>query len=102
MFSINTLRDRQSIGRVAEQLGVHVSTVWRWVLRGVRGRKLATVTIGGRRYILAASLEAFLADSGDRNKPSEDARQRADHAGAILDSRGVTVRSKPHSPASRR
>jgi Helix-turn-helix domain/Protein of unknown function (DUF1580) len=60
----HTLRD------VARLLGVHVATVWRWVLTGVRGRKLPTILVGGRRYVLAADLEAFLARSDEPARPA--------------------------------
>lgn len=43
---------------------VHVSTVWRWSLRGVRGRVLETVIIGGRRYTSAEALERFAQQKG--------------------------------------
>lgn len=39
----------------------HVSTVWRWVLYGVRGTKLESVLIGGLRYTSAQALERFVA-----------------------------------------
>ena len=34
----------------------HVSTIWRWHKVGIRGRRLETVIVGGRRV---TSLEAF-------------------------------------------
>jgi len=40
---------------------LHVSTISRWVIRGVEGLKLPTVAIGGRRYIRRADLLEFLA-----------------------------------------
>lgn len=41
--------------------GLHVSTVWRWALRGVRGIRLETVLIGGIRYTSREALERFIA-----------------------------------------
>lgn len=41
--------------------GVAVSTVWRWTLKGVRGVRLRSVHLGGRRFVLRSDLEAFLA-----------------------------------------
>jgi len=38
----------------------HISTVWRWIQRGVRGVKLETVLIGGRRYTSNEALERFV------------------------------------------
>lgn len=49
----------------------HISTWHRWRLRGVRGVKLETVLIGGRRYTSREALQRFIAattvaSSGDR------------------------------------
>ena len=52
---------RLSITEAARRLGVHTSSVWRWVLTGARGRKLPTIMVGARRYIIIADLEKFLA-----------------------------------------
>jgi hypothetical protein len=41
---------------LARQQGVSVSTVWRWKMRGLKGTRLETFTVGGRRY---TSREAF-------------------------------------------
>ena len=38
----------------------HISTVWRWVARGVRGVKLATTICGARRYTTRRALEEFM------------------------------------------
>ncbi|MFT5526334.1 MAG: excisionase family DNA binding protein [Pirellulaceae bacterium] len=46
--------------QVAKQLGVHVGTVHRWMYSTVRGRKLKSVLVGGRRRIIKSDLEAFL------------------------------------------
>lgn len=35
-------------------------TVWRWVLNGVRGRKLDSVVIGGRRFTTTEAVSRFL------------------------------------------
>ena len=44
----------------AKLLGVHVATVYRWLYGGVRGRKLKSVLVGGRRRIFKSDLDAFL------------------------------------------
>ena len=49
-----------SIREVADQLKKNPSTVWRWVLHGVRGVKLETNLIGGRRYANRVSISRFL------------------------------------------
>lgn len=38
----------------------HCATVWRWATKGVRGVRLATVMIGGRRMVTPEALEKFL------------------------------------------
>lgn len=52
--------ERLSLKDAARRLGVSLPTVWRWCLHGVSGRKLASLQIGGRRYVLLADLERFL------------------------------------------
>lgn len=71
---------------VAAHVGVHLATAWRWVLRGVRGRRLRSVLIGGRRYVLRADLAAFL---GDAVNGQSAAHPAATVAGKVLDSEGV-------------
>jgi hypothetical protein len=41
---------------------VSVPTVWRWMLYGVRGAKLRSVLIGGRRFTTRQWAERFIAD----------------------------------------
>ena len=87
---------RFTLGEVASRLGVHVSSAWRWVLRGVRGRKLPTVFIGGRRFVLEHDLNAFLAGDEQGCADGEEVRRRrADAAGKILDAAGVTPLTSP-------
>ena len=38
----------------------HISTMWRWHKRGVRGIRLATVVIGGQRYTSEEALQEFI------------------------------------------
>jgi hypothetical protein len=44
------------------------STCWRWALKGVRGKKLDVIRIGGTLYTTLASVEAFL--DGQPSTPS--------------------------------
>ncbi len=39
----------------------HLSTWWRWWRFGLRGIRLETVVIGGRRYTTAAAVQRFAA-----------------------------------------
>lgn len=38
----------------------HVSTLWRWHKRGVRGIRLETVVIGGQRYTSSEAVQRFV------------------------------------------
>jgi hypothetical protein len=68
----------------------HLSTVIRWVLRGVGSPpiRLATVKVGGRRYTTAAAIEEFIAATTGRaivsgtemTRRRETALRRAEHA----------------------
>jgi hypothetical protein len=59
---------------------VHISCLHRWRLRGIRGVKLESVLLGGRRYCSDESLERFFtavtaAAAGER-LPVRTCRQR--------------------------
>lgn len=45
---------------------IHYSTVYRWAMKGTRGRKLESTMIGGIRYTTMEALERFFADSPER------------------------------------
>ena len=81
---------RYTMYEVARLLNVHVATIWRWYLHGVRGRKLPTIVIGARRYVLADNLDTFLSDANP-NPPTGDTElaRRAEDAGRALDGLGV-------------
>jgi hypothetical protein len=56
------------------------STCWRWALKGVRGKKLDVIRVGGVLYATMASVEAFLdgqpslASAEQRPAPTKPAR----------------------------
>jgi hypothetical protein len=79
---------RFTLKQVAAKLNVHLATVWRWTLTGVRGQKLPTVFVGGRRYVLKESLEAFLAAGEAQPSQLPAAEARATAASKILDTHG--------------
>jgi hypothetical protein len=45
---------------------VHPSTIARWCLYGLSGRKMPSVKLAGRRYVRRADLEQFLMDCAAR------------------------------------
>lgn len=53
--------EHYSLAQVAQHLGVHVGSVLRWTHHGVRGKKLHSVFIGGRRFVTRSSLWDFIA-----------------------------------------
>ncbi len=86
-----TETDRLSVNQLARREGVHVATIWRWMLSGVRGIKLRATRLGGRRFILesdwlafSAALNADLADAPADPTPAA-VTARAERAGRELD-----------------
>jgi hypothetical protein len=78
---IDLLNERRlSFAQVAQQERVNVSTVWRWSLRGVRGIKLESLSVGGRRYTTAEAfarfVEATTSAATGRLRQSRTNRQR--------------------------
>lgn len=51
---------RLSLAAAAKRVGVHVSTVWRWALRGCRGHKLETQAVGWQRFTSVEALKRFV------------------------------------------
>ena len=77
--------------QVANKLGVHVGTVHRWLYGGVRGRKLNSVLVGGRRRILDQDLSEFLQLGNQAAAKTDDSRNKA--AQRTLSSFGVRNQS---------
>lgn len=51
---------RLKFSELASQEGVNCSTVWRWSLRGVRGVKLESFSIGAKRFTTAEAFVRFV------------------------------------------
>jgi hypothetical protein len=47
------------LGRMTGQKP-HVSTLWRWCLKGCKGVTLQSVCIGGKRFVTVAAIEVFV------------------------------------------
>jgi transposase len=78
---------RLSLNQLAKREGVHVSTIWRWINRGVRGIKLATIEVGGRSFVTDSLYEKFVMETtaakrGEIVEPIEARRLGAEHAAA--------------------
>lgn len=54
---------------------IHLNTVHRWCLSGVRGHRLRSQIVGGRRFTTAAWVREFIAALNDQPAPP---RQRPD------------------------
>ena len=51
---------RLTLNQLAKDEGVNPSTVWRWSLRGVRGVKLETFSVGARRFTTTEAFGRFV------------------------------------------
>lgn len=69
---LDDLPDRMTVTNTAQACGANVSTVWRWINRGIliNGERvrLQAVRVGGRLFITAKSLRLFLADLNRHNR----------------------------------
>lgn len=83
---------RHTINQLARREHLHASTIWRWLLHGVRDTKLRSIRVGGRRFVLESDWLAFSdALNADLAKAPADptpspATARAEKAGRELDS----------------
>jgi hypothetical protein len=76
----------------------HAATIWRWYTHGLRGRRLETAIVGGRRVTSVEALERFVAaltterDGLPVSPPTATRRQRRaaiDAANRTLDAAGI-------------
>jgi hypothetical protein len=71
---------RLTLNDLASQEGVNPSTIWRWSLRGVRGVKLETFSVGSRRFTTAEAFERFVeattAAATSQSTSTQSSRQR--------------------------
>lgn len=93
--------ERFTPAEVSRLLSIHPATTWRWILTGVRGRKLGSFMVGGRRYISRKQLDDFLTSRSVGPVASEAAQGAAREAGHRLDAAGVTPRLLPSAAAAR-
>jgi len=52
---------RIALNALAKREGVHLSTCWRWCLRGVKGHKLESFNVGGKKFTTIPAFERWLA-----------------------------------------
>lgn len=46
---------------------VHVATIYRWISRGIRGTRLETIRIGGRRYTSVEAVDRFIRATSEQS-----------------------------------
>jgi len=51
---------RISPTKLARREGISPSTPWRWLLRGVKGHKLESFLVGGKRYTTLEAYQRFI------------------------------------------
>lgn len=75
----------------------HASTLIRWALRGIRGRKLETVIVGGRRYTSVEAVRRFVehGNAPDILAPSAQRQRQVRDAERMLDLHGIRVTNDP-------
>jgi hypothetical protein len=78
-----TLIDFASAAREFPGRAVCIQTLHRWRLRGVRGAKLESCLIGGRRFTSHEAVARFVAaQNADESPPTISKRQRAKQSAA--------------------
>lgn len=91
------LEDIITLGEACREIppkGISPATMARWVQRGVRGCRLETVVIGGRRLTSRQSLARFYAaqNASESPAPAITAKQRrtqAESANRVLQEAGL-------------
>lgn len=88
--------ERITLTKLAKELDVHTGTVRRWAQRGIKGIRLETFCIGGRRYTTRGAQRRFVVATSDAGAPSKPPRipcperqRRIDAAKRRLDEMGV-------------
>ncbi len=93
----SSLPERYTLRQVASLLKVHIGTVYRWTLHGVRGRRLHSYLIGGRRFVDADELNQFLHSGKTQNAPMQPEPERDRKAQKRLESFGLSGKRKGNS-----
>ena len=65
----------KTLSQLATALNVHTSTAWRWALRGIGGKKLKTIKVGGRRRVRREDACEFLAALNAADGPPRQSTQ---------------------------
>jgi hypothetical protein len=73
---------RLSFCDLARREGINVSTVWRWALKGARGSKLESFSVGARRFTTFQAFERFAehCTAAAKGRPSVRASEQRESA----------------------
>lgn len=76
----------EPIGKLAQSLGVHVSSIYRWGSpKGVRGHRLILLRIGGRTYVRSSDWEKFLHALNDTSDTTTVSTEKAASTNKVED-----------------
>jgi len=75
----------------------HKSSVWRWATVGVRGIRLATVVIAGRRYCSREAVDRFIAATDGTSKGKAGGEETVRQPSASARSAQAFIAQELHS-----
>jgi hypothetical protein len=76
-MSVDLLSEtRISLNQLAREQGVSLSTSWRWTLRGIRGYRLESLNVGGRKFTTREAFARFVASTNGDPTPVQMSVQR--------------------------
>jgi hypothetical protein len=61
------------------------STLWRWRTRGIRGSRLSTVLVGGRRFVSRQALTDFVERLTKATDPQPESLARSERSSDMAD-----------------
>ena len=67
---------RISLNQLAREQNVALSTVWCWCLRGIKGHRLESFSVGGKKFTTVEAFRRFVAATNATPIQSRSNRQR--------------------------
>ena len=90
--------ERYTFRQVARISRVSISSVWRWHLHGVGGKKLKSFKIAGRRFVTQQQLDEFFSDDSEpegRETERDVATKKLDARGVLNPTHGEIMNKRP-------
>jgi hypothetical protein len=84
---------RLTLSQLARAQGVNTATTWRWALKGVRGVKLESLAIGGRRITSQEAFERFIASTNPQATATPPAQTPHQRRKSIADAERVLAKA---------